>query len=470
MLLKTYSLGALFGLFAILLVSCQLLPGTQPEDSPIKPQAGYINLSKGDLIIPAQGNCTLDSLEAREEGYRAEGGVGGLAVLDPNNPLSPTANPYNTGASYLASLGWPDGSDSFHELQYDVAILVLDDFKGHEIAGGVYKLGQDVFQLSNEALPSDPLEERVDELELIVDSLVEDGQLSHGALVLNHTLALVSSIPGVDIDEIGDTFVTFNRGDYKIRVQGVDTYDFNTEFIASELSTAVDDLNSEGFEHFAINMSFSIVPCSVLEDYQNALGYLDIQSFDKYIDALTNANCNGCDFNSLKQTIFRVATQPVDEDNDPLFNHDLVGSGQAVFSASAGNYGIQGLDYALAPAAWAHVISVSSEDVGLGTPSSFSNPAEIMIAGAWFNLTGAANFNEYFNEYPEISEVYYAGTSFAAPAISVFSAFDLVHTTPHCTPAQNPQNSAIPLLAYDAGQGISFDNLPLQEAILVYCQ
>src|SRR5690606_36692854 len=85
-----------------------------------------------------------------------------------------------------------------------------------------------------------------------------------------------------------------------------------------------------------------------------------------------------------------------------------------VHVASSGNFGNE---YALYPAAWPSVVSVGSLDVvGRGYSaerSSFSNAATVLTPGNAYSLVDRRG-----------RTVAYAGTSFSAPVVSLFSALD----------------------------------------------
>jgi hypothetical protein len=109
------------------------------------------------------------------------------------------------------------------------------------------------------------------------------------------------------------------------------------------------------------------------------------------------------------------------------------------------------------PAAWPEAISVSSHDVGSGL-SSFSNRGEIMITGAWFRLTNPAGIHGGYTPAPD---VVYAGTSFAAPAVTVFTAYELAHDIPQCGLRQDQSTP-------DLGYGPPWRNLRLAIATKNY--
>lgn len=95
--------------------------------------------------------------------------------------------------------------------------------------------------------------------------------------------------------------------------------------------------------------------------------------------------------------------------------------------AAAGNFGSP---YPLYPAAAPNVIAVSSMDFTAGSfntspRSAFSNRGQVMAPGAAFELIST-------NEMT----VAYAGTSFAAPVVSLYSALDVMGYR-NCYPGSN---------------------------------
>lgn len=470
-MISTFRVTLLFVTVIFMLLGCQ--PETNLPDEPLSTTSRFsrfVGLKPGSPfrpylpLITGSENCTLHQLEAKEEGFRMKGSVGGLAVNDLNNPISPIADP-TIVSDELNSLALNDNL-VLGEANKDVAILIIDDFEG-----GVYQLGKDLFDFSADDPRLEGLkgEQRAKTLEAILEGFVDQGQLSHGAMVFNHTLALVQAMRGVQVENIKPDRVDFVRdNDYRVIVQAVDTQDFNTHLIFLNLKAAIEDLKNFGIDSFAGNMSFSIVPCSVLADYQYARENLGIPSFDEYLKMLAEKNCelyyqNNCSsyYEQLKKDLWQIVTTPLAYDPLEAFMMEATDKGDIIFTASSGNYGIQGLTYALAPAAWDFVISVSSSDIRTGVLSDFSNPGEVMIAGAWFNLADPIEFNGIGGIAPSLV---YAGTSFSVTSITVFSAFDLSQTTLQCGFTDIPSSPDKPKLAYN-----SFDNKRLIRAISDYC-
>ncbi len=441
--------SALIGI-TLLLMSCQQQPAPELELMTQSLTPGRLMLLQGVPMMEYSGNCTLNQLDMPEEGFRLKGSTGGLASVYMNTP-SPVGRPSEVGTS-LVSLGEEDGVDWLQDLEHDVAIIILDNFKGHEVAGGVYQLGEAVFNLADGS-PTD-LEARADALADKLDGLSEAGQLSHGALVFNHVLAVLSHV--ADAVAISDTTVVFKKDGHAIIVQGVDTQGFQTDAIVAELNNAIATLVGSqhvlgvpvSVQRIAVNMSFAIVPCSVLWDYQQTRNNGNAQSFEEYMALVTCVNAEqfgvACSpdaegFQRFHDDLWQIATTPLEDDplQTLIFRSTDLGGPHAdalVFTASAGNYGDK-LNYPLAPAAWPFVLSVSANNVDKDVLAEFSNPGAISMAGAWFTLPDALGRAGISAETLATTSTVYAGTSLAAPGLAVFAALDLGQTKPTCSDA-----------------------------------
>ncbi|MEM6428018.1 MAG: S8 family serine peptidase, partial [Deinococcota bacterium] len=310
-----------------------------------------------------------------------------------------------------------------------------------------------------------------------LDALSKEGQLSHGALVFNHVLAVLSHI--ADAVAVSDTTVVFKKDGHAIVVQGVDTQGFQTDGIANTLDNAVYTLTISNavlgvpvsLQRIAVNMSFAIVPCGVLWDYQKTRDDGKAHSFEDYMALLTcenterfNVDCSA-DSKSFQQfydDLWQIATTALEDDalQSLIIRSTDMGGPYAdalVFTASAGNYG-DVLDYPLAPAAWPFVLSVSASNVGTDKLAEFSNPGAISMAGAWFELNDALGRAGVSADTLAITSTVYAGTSFAAPGLAVFAALDLSQVNSYCSDA---------LLTY-AGQA-NYKNVTLAEFVREVC-
>ena len=227
-----------------------------------------------------------------------------------------------------------------------------------------------------------------------------------------------------------------------------DTNGYDTRLISSRTDDALGTLERMRVQKVAVNMSFAIVPCSVLDDF--LANKEQFETFEAYLEALA-----GQEVDELMEAVLRVAG----ETRDPLLGliSDIQGSSaDHVFVASAGNFALR---YQTYPAAHEAVVGVSaSEAQNLRRLAFFSSMGEVSEAGAWFTAT---------NPYPNInghhqarSFVAYAGTSFSAPDVAVFSALDLSRARPAC----GVDGNGIPFLSHGG-----LKSTPLEDAVSSFC-
>ncbi|HZJ10122.1 MAG TPA: S8 family serine peptidase, partial [Trueperaceae bacterium] len=418
------------------------------------------NCSSDDFERPGQGLQAVGAgLQAVGAGLQAVGAVGGLFVVE--TPVdAATADALDAlvttnavvAAQVLAGLGDIDYGNQ-------VAILVVDDFNG-------------VLEL-----PTALLAGQVDLNGL--DDLVALGQLSHGALVFHQIRELASAVLG----DRGSTsssphtnnppYVKFQAPrNARLLLQPVDAHDLDTDQLATKIRDAIAAMTAaEKITHFVVNMSFAIVPCTVQDDFSavTAPSTSDIATFEEYVQALLEVNEIAPQY--LDELGLLVST-PLELSTDPFFAYldcplpSLDGGLQRcdgktasmklpvvqslVHVASSGNFGN---DYALYPAALPTVISVGSLDVDgeaySSARSDFSNAATVLAPGALFKLAQTSD-----------QTIVSAGTSFAAPVTSLFTALDLVGMTRDCDPGDLSTNPiSAPALATT-----DLDGLPLVPA------
>ncbi len=434
--------------------------------------------SKERLIDVGRGNCPINEFKIPGEGVRARGGIGGLAVKP--YPLGSTPGDVLPVSQHIESLAAP-------KFDQPSAILVVDDFNGQGLrVPGVYfpdQGGGDTLGGLSSRLPLD-LNARTPQQEAELDTLEANGQVSHGALVFNHTLALLSVLdqdvnistlrvdtpaPGVPfafepLDVILAEFT--NLG---ILVAAVDTEDFDTTIIAGRIAATLRMLAAQGgVERFAVNLSFGLVPCSVLEDFQASKA--QFPTFERYQEAVMKAN--NLDAAQFREELARVLTVPVGVDPLRILaqrDREKYGGAAAItYLAAAGNYQ---LDYALFPGHWPEFVSVSAENLsgpaGL-KDADYSNTGEVLLSGGYYRLTFFDPISGAWTTYPDISV---AGTSFAAPVLSVYTALDYSNNAPRCAP--KPPQRVSPLAFFDTTPPMSTPlpklDVPLAEAIKLYC-
>ena len=448
------------------------------------------NCAVNEFNMPGQGLNALGSgLNALGSGLNALGSVGGMFLFGPGETSgAPDIRILQPGEAGALAAGVVL-SDFEGTLVRNAAILVVDDF------GGVYDLAPGLLS------PANNLNENR------LRRLIEGGGFSHGALVMRQTVQMVEAAGFAEDTSrpwSGSDFRVFSRsagqGDVHLVVAAVDTAGLDTDVIPERIQNALNALRYYGFfdtglgiQQVAINMSFVIVPCSVLEDFDAS----SLADFEAYREALGADNGVAEDFR-VQLTLTRLLMTPLGVNADPLlgqidscqqeieggYGNDYYGKSggefddyydypsndwsfyvetpddeapfwdcferSTVYVASSGNFG---LGYAMYPAAWREVLSVGSQD-GVGTPaaarfsatkSSFSNDAEILAPGALYLLGASRTGNR---------ALAYAGTSFSAPVASLFTALDLMQDEPVCTGRQ------FSYLTYEDDEA----NTPLPEA------
>jgi hypothetical protein len=326
---------------------------------------------------------------------------------------------------------------------------------------------------------------------LVLDDFSSDGSdaslVSHGWLVMQVLVQLQQALPQTmgSLVRLHPVNIASDGG-------------YQSELILPELMTAVDTLAAEGFQRFVVNMSFVFIPCqddeltfdfssfqaarrndstrSIIDylgdDEQYVRSVLD-DSRISYIDETGFTNTDTTQLRgsqSLSQGqasatgAQRVAPTPnaqprAFQSNDlrviRLFNRQSLLADPirdylrrtprdriVVPIASAGNFKQRQPFY---PARWPEVISISANE---GNDLRFwlpSNNGEISVPGAWFLFEDGE---------------YRAGTSFAAPVVSMLVALDLTQREPNCSVRGNQ-----PVLAHGA-----FDNELLAQAAQRRCR
>lgn len=411
-----------------------------------------VNLSLEGGLDPAAGNCPASEAALPSQGLQAIGaglqaigaglqaiGAGGVTVFD-----TMEWEDSGIGTSQIAAL-FP-GTYPGHFAK-DVVLVVLDDF------GGRFHLPL--------ALTAGPLGNVTDEL---LAGLAEDGRVSHGALVFHEVVRLLQSLFGPghwgwEPKLGGAPFVEFG-GHYgpRLRVQAADArHDgaLDTDTAAATLSDALDAARYRGFKRVVVNMSFAVVPCTVLDDFQrnlDGLGEDGTVTFDDYVRALLELN--GVIGLSVEEQLKEGVHLPVDlsvggDLGDRLFELVLcfttgqgdcgIGDLSVTFVAASGNFG---QSFALFPAALDGVVKVGSQPFRGGAfltdRSEFSNFAGVMAPGDLVVLRTQGDL-----------ALAVRGTSYAAPVVSAFLALDQRKHSPVCGAdelAVDPSGTPLPLL------------------------
>ena len=268
---------------------------------------------------------------------------------------------------------------------------------------------------------------------------------SHGWLVYEVLTRLHAQLPQAIADSI--QFEQLNVADESIS--------FRSDRIAEELESTIDTLAAQGINRFVVNMSFVFVGCE--EGNFNFMRFLEQResnpdltvveaagdSLSDAVDLLEDDSVERVDPSAnrgprqevIQRLTFLRLFELSQMNSDPLRayfrdRHEVT----IVPVASAGNFKWKRPFY---PASWTEVLSVSAL-AGSGDELWIqSNNGEVSAPGAYF----------LFDD-----EVYRAGTSFAAPVVSLMIAVDLTQPTPTCgfqgnSPAltSNGQYNDVPL-------------------------
>lgn len=429
----------LFATAILLLASCSATPQAPQPQLEITANSSYLKDWANKFLKSYQGdeyrNCVATSfdvpgqglraagsgLRAAGSGLRAAGSVGGLFIHEANSLVKNYSA--QDVSNYLKNFADYSASET-------VGIIVLDQFSFNTGKNRVsaYSVGPDVYTLVDAVSVSE------DALENTFTSLRASGQLSHGALVFEHTQEIVDGLPNTTpawSNRYYKDEKTFYRNGQRIVVKAVDVKDFDTALVASTLEDAIRNLEAKGITKISINMSFSIVPCALSElarDYNNIEAYLE------NIEAEAEAAGEDFDADSFISQLSWLTART----NDPLLASINTNYGQGIWDrgnvaviAAAGNYSSS---IPLLPALAPDVVSVSSFDFPKYTASSFSNKGEVAAPGWVFRLDNSTKGRL----------ISFAGTSFSSPAVSVYAALDLAQTSPKCFSNNSPSD----LLSY----------------------
>ena len=296
-------------------VFLQRSPGS---DADLRPTSlAELERLDGQPFTNPPGNCLVNEfslpgqgVNALGAGVNALGAVGGVFVLDP----AVTTNGFRLLAPAEAGAWAADlvtGAPS-----WSGAILVVDDFGR---SGDAIALPEGLFPAFAGA--TDP--------QVFLTDLVAGGQLSHGALVLHQTLRLVEAAGFERVATPSPDFTIFARagaGWPYLVVAAVDVggTDLSSTNVAARIQRALDALQylgGLGGDDFAVldvavNMSFVLVPCSVLDDYERAVETITgLTTFDDYVAALGAANGVAADFYAGLQALLLTPQGPA---SDPL--------------------------------------------------------------------------------------------------------------------------------------------------------
>jgi hypothetical protein len=404
------------------------------------------------LLVREGSNCLAHEMSAPGQALHASGSA--LHASGSVGGLVPFPNPSPEVQSIIFPFNNPDVEEVESRHDQSVGILVVDEFSG------VYSVN--VEEVLQSLLPWG-------QQELVAQHLADlktNKHISHGALVMDHINALTLGTGNYDLERqpsgeaiSPDGVITWQhkqQQNKRLVVMGVDVATggtINTELITGEIISALDvmqDFGDEGIDTIIVNMSFILLPCAILEDFLAS----SVDTFDEYTAALIEINGEDPDDANIFRAFGSLISTPLETRyRDPLscLVDDLIGAEEPdeeepgcevefdgskpsaiTFVASAGNLNDKHdrLDFPMYPAAWDNVISVSARTHADPTRRvDFSNPGQVMATGAWFALSDWQHFADRLNEgnpLPENTQIQesvaYAGTSFAAPSMTVAAA------------------------------------------------
>jgi hypothetical protein len=304
--------------------------------------------------------CAGHGFLVEGQNWEVEGGVGGIRDTTAE-PLGPDeAVDYSTILSSQISVS---------SIYKPVAILVIDDFQ------------------------------------------TPVGNLSHGDYVYTVADELLKSF-GIPV-----LYAPPETADSSILLDKLDVAPgYRTNLIVQGINTKLAQYQASGYSRVVLNMSFVLMPCEYT--FQGTDKKFDFFTFIDTYQARTQEGENY----SLVEYLQQYFTDPVREGRvQELLNYDVAAEFESLHKqlqqsppegidkiipvAAAGN---SGWSVPFKPGLWLEVLSASSTQADTATLSIFSNSGEIAAPGEWY-------------EFPANDEAV-AGTSFAAPFVSVFFA------------------------------------------------
>jgi hypothetical protein len=320
---------------------------------------------------------------------------------------------------------------------------------------------------------------------LVVDDFSSNGTgetpASHGWLVFDLLERLHAVLPQETAD-----LITLQQVD----IAGEQGY--QSDLILPAIQSAIAELSAQGINRFVLNMSFVFIPCRDAELGFNFTDFLTARQNNparslveqlggdpQYVRSLLNdarvgyidetglgstdqatprgsqalARAGGArqipptpsgatpQFRSQDLQVLRLFNRATLQ-ADPLRDYLRQSSNLIISVASAGNFKQRQPFY---PARWPEVISVSANEGNDLRLWLHSNNGDVSVPGAWFLFE---------------DDAYRAGTSFAAPVVSLLISVDLTQTNPTCAIRGNR-----PVLSHGA-----YDNELILDAVSQFCR
>lgn len=364
----------------------------------------------GKQIFPngVSAMCSVSEFEIPGQGFRSsgQGQIGGFGYA--TETASTTAGALTSSLVAQARNGTG--------LQSNVLLLVADHFEGK------FDLGNEVFTQTF----MDPATMR---------SLRSSGALTHGALVFRHLVDILKSPSSGFISwnrPSPTTYRFFAASGVELEVRAVDIWrsgtPADTTYIAAKIKAALGTAVTSTRKYALTNMSFALLPCEIFSDYKALpVSTTEVVTFNDYAQKIYSLNLGAAipadttydDFVKQLVELSNLSSDPL----NALIQDPAWGAKRFTYVASSGNYG---LPVSMYPAAWNGVVNVTGSTVDNVATSiredrsrntTFFNVGEIMHVGATFSLPTPVKGGR---------TVYYRGTSFSAPEVSVFSAIDMM--------------------------------------------
>ena len=236
---------SLLPLVILCLAACQNIP--------------LINDEPATLNIRQDNSCGTDDLRTNTTGWHRSGSVGGIGLLHPQNKGIKVQDVVTADAIALDI----QAALRLKNLSQDVVMFIVDDFGSSQTQSSesVYRLDPAVYSLNYDSFPLDSSTPPLKQLSVQLKSMLEQGQLSHGAMVLTYTADLLQSLGANLLFEQEDKLV-FSLDEATLTLQAVEVSGLNTSQIKNVLETKLDNYQNKGHNNFVVNFSFTLEPCT----------------------------------------------------------------------------------------------------------------------------------------------------------------------------------------------------------------
>ena len=392
------------------------------------------------------GTCTIDQLSSIGQGYQYDGSNGGFIQLPVGHESYSRTDFRNVTlrniTTSLLNTGYQP-QDMFNGTE-NVIIMVVDNFElntGKGFSGiPVFKLRPAVFDLPPELFgPEGPVPKDIHDIRNHFNRMQDS--ISHGALVRNHINTVfeylsVAPTPlfqqmDMDSDRRDDVWLNLQSSTpsepVTVTIKSVDISGETTLGIAEAIERV---LNAHQNSRVVVNMSFSLVPCGLKSGLEREDG--PFNSYQDYIRFVMNRD--GISMNEF----WGVINSRIRQSNDPLISliAGFEESDKVSFVSSSGNFG---MDFPLLPAALDNVHAVSASHPATQLPSltpikaEWANKGQLMTDGSYYLLHDAIRDTQSLIPLTHQNvPLYYAGTSYSGPNVSILMALNFSHPVPLC--------------------------------------